>query len=175
MTRAELAAFVQKHLRAKGIDTILSGGACVTMYSQEKYVSMDLDLIHTSLLAPKRKLIGAAMGAIGFIEDGRYFKHADTDIFVEFPDGPPSVGQEPVKSIVERKESTGVLRMLSPTECVKDRLAGYYHWDDRQCLVQAVLVAQANQIDIEEVARWSKGEGKQALFKQIKHQLHIKT
>ena len=80
-----------------------------------------------------------------------------------------------MRSIVERKESTGVLRMLSPTECVKDRLAGYYHWDDRQCLVQAVLVAQANQIDIEEVARWSKGEGKQALFKQIKHQLHIKT
>ena len=36
MTNAELAAFVESHLRKNGIDVVLSGGACV---------SMDLDLI----------------------------------------------------------------------------------------------------------------------------------
>lgn len=34
MERADLAAFVQKHLRYKGIDVVLSGGACVSIYSQ---------------------------------------------------------------------------------------------------------------------------------------------
>ena len=175
MTRAEFGAFVQEHLRRRGIDVVLSGGACVMIYSQGKYVSMDLDMIHTSLLKPRRKLIRDAMGEIGFAEEGRYFKHPDTDMFVEFPEGPPSVGEEPVKDILERKESTGVLKIISPTDCVKDRLAGYYHWDDQQCLAQAVFVAQENQIDIEEIERWSKGEGKLDLFKQIRRKLEEKA
>jgi len=45
MTNAELAAFIQSHLRNKGIDVVLSGGACVSIYSSNRYVSMDLDLI----------------------------------------------------------------------------------------------------------------------------------
>ena len=171
MSRAELAAFVQEHLRGKGIDMVLSGGACVSIYTLNKYESMDLDLIHISLLKPRRKLIRDAMEEIGFLEVGRYFNHPDTKLFVEFPQGPPAVGEEPVKNIRELKESTGVLKIISPTDCVKDRLAGYYHWNDEQCLAQAVLVARNNKVDIEEIERWSKSEGKLDRFKQIKAQL----
>ncbi len=178
MSRAELAAFVQEHLRSKGIDTVLSGGACVSIYSLNKYESLDLDLIHISLMKPRRKLIRDAMEEIGFLEDGRYFKHPGTKLFVEFPQGPPSVGEEPVKYIRELKKSTGVLKIISPTDCVKDRLAGYFHWNDGQCLAQAILVAQNNKVDMEEIERWSKGEGKLDQFMQIKAQLrkqHNKT
>ena len=154
---------------------VLSGGACVSIYSKEKYVSMDLDMIHTSLLKPKRKLIRDAMSEIGFTEKGRYFRHPNTDIFVEFPEGPPAVGEEAVKDICERKESTGILKIISPTDCIKDRLAGYYHWDDQQCLDQAILVAQDNQFDIKEIERWSKGENKIDLFKQIQSKLERKA
>ena len=45
MTNAELAAFVESHLRERGIEVVLSGGACVSIYSNGKYVSSDLDLI----------------------------------------------------------------------------------------------------------------------------------
>lgn len=175
MSKADLGAYVQEHLRSKGIDMVLSGGACVSIYSKEKYVSMDLDMIHTSLLKPKRKLIRDAMSELDFAEEGRYFIHPHTDIFIEFPDGPPAVGEEAVKDIHERKESTGVLKIISPTDCVKDRLAGYYHWDDQQCLDQAILVAHDNQIDIKEIRRWSIGEGKLDLFKQIREQLEYKA
>jgi len=171
MNRANLGAFVQEHLRKKGIDMVLSGGACVSIYSQNKYPSMDLDMIHTSLMKPKRKLIRDAMSEIGFTEDRRYFKHADTELFVEFPVGPPAVGEEPVKEILERHEATGVLKIISPTDCVKDRLTGFFHDDDQQCLEQAILVAHQNQIDLEEIERWSKGEGKGDLFKQIRDKL----
>jgi hypothetical protein len=51
---------------------------------------------------------------------------------------------------------------------VKDRLAGYYHWNDFQCLEQASLVAEAIEIDLEEIERWSKVEGKQGEFKRIR-------
>jgi hypothetical protein len=171
MTRADLGAYVQEHLRTKGIDVVLSGGACVAIYSHDKYVSMDLDMIHTSLIKPKRKNIREAMSELDFIEDGRYFKHGDTNLFVEFPPGPPAVGEEPVKEIIERQETTGILKIISPTDCVKDRLTGFYYDNDLQCLDQAILVAQDNQVDINEVERWSKQEGELKKFSQIREKL----
>ncbi len=174
MSRAELAAFVQEQLHTRGIDMVLSGGACVSIYSDGKYLSMDLDMIHLSLIAPKRKIIREAMREIGFIEEGRYFEHPDTDLFVEFPPGPPAVGEEPVKDIIERQECTGILKIISPTDCVKDRLAAYYHWGDIPSLEQAILVALENPIDLDEVKRWSKAEGKGEQFEKIRTRLKNK-
>ncbi|MFZ5453503.1 MAG: hypothetical protein ACOZF2_16715 [Thermodesulfobacteriota bacterium] len=76
-------------------------------------------------------------------------------MFLEFPPGPPSVGKEPIKEVEVLRFSTGELRIISPTDCVKDRLAAYYHWGDRQSLEQAVLVAKDNQVDLDELERWS--------------------
>jgi hypothetical protein len=56
-------------------------------------------------------------------------------------------------------KKSGVLRLLSPTDCVKDRLAAYYHWNDRQGLNQAVMVSARHPVSIEKVKRWSKTEG----------------
>jgi len=63
------------------------------------------------------------MQEIGFHERGRYFKHPESQFIIEFPVGPLAVGSEPVKQIDEIRFSTGVLRLISPTDCVKDRLA----------------------------------------------------
>lgn len=169
LNRAELAALVQEKLRDNGIDEILSGGSCVSIYTNETYVSMDLDMIHTSLLAPRRNKIREVLQQLGFTEEGRYFKHPDTELFVEFPPGPPSVGEEPVGKIDERKESTGILRLLSPTECVKDRLASYFYFRDEQCLRQAVLVTQENRVDLSEVKRWSHSEGQEDKYRHYKN------
>lgn len=171
MTKAELAAFIQEHLRSKGLDVVLCGDACVSIYSHDKYVSMDLDMISTKLIAPKRRSFRNAMEEIGFTENGRHFVHPETEVFVEFPHGPPAIGEEPVKEICERHEATGMLKIISPTDCVKDRLAWFYHDNDRQCLDQAVLVARENDIDLDEIARWSAGEGKSGPFRQIRKRL----
>jgi hypothetical protein len=64
-----------------------------------------------------------------------------------------------------------VLKIISPTDCVKDRLAAYYHWGDQQCLYQASLVARTNKIDLDEVQRWSEAEGKQGEFEKIRTKL----
>jgi len=97
--------------------------------------------------------------------------HPDTPYIIEFPPGPLSVGAEPVRQIQELDYSTGRLELLSPTDCVKDRLAAYYHWDDRQCLAQAVLVAQAKDADIKEIGRWSRAEGMMGKFRLIRARL----
>jgi len=169
MTQAELCAFVQSHLREKGINVVLSGGAAVSIYTANKYVSHDLDLIN--LYSVSRRVILDAMKQIGFIEEGRYYKHPASRFLVEFPPGPLAIGAEPVKQVSEITCSTGILRVISPTDCVKDRLAAYYHWGDQQCLVQAILVAQDQSIEIQEIQRWSEVEGKLAEFEHIRAKL----
>lgn len=134
-----------------------------------KYVSKDLDLIN--VYGVNRRKIRDSMTSLGFYEEGRYFRHADSQFFVEFPPGPLSIGEEPVKQIVEKKLSTGILKVISPTDCVKDRLAGYYHWGDQQSLSQAILVAERNKIDVDEIRRWSVAEGKLEEFEKIKDKL----
>ena len=163
MSQVELAAYVQDSLQAEGIQVVLSGGSVVSFYSSNKYVSKDLDLINTSF--SKRSKIKAVMEGLGFHEQGRYFIHPETTFFIEFPDGPLSVGEEPVKEISEFQLSTGTLRVLSPTDCVKDRLCAFYFWSDLQGLEQAILVTRNQQVDLKEIKRWSKVEGKEEDFK----------
>ncbi|MEK6753012.1 MAG: hypothetical protein AABZ00_12200 [Chloroflexota bacterium] len=169
MSLVELAAFIQSHLRKEGIDVVLSGGASVTLYSSSKYVSHDLDLINVGFV--KRTKIRNAMAEIGFQEKGRVFENPETEYLVEFPDGPLSVGEEPVKEIMDVKLPTGVLRVVSPTDCVKDRLCAYYFWGDQQGLVQAILVVKNQKVDLKEVERWSKVEGKLLEFRSFKNKI----
>jgi hypothetical protein len=37
----DLAGFASEELRKKGIDTVLVGGACATIYSENRYQSYD--------------------------------------------------------------------------------------------------------------------------------------
>jgi hypothetical protein len=165
----EFGAFVASYLLTAGIDVVLTGGSCVTLYSRNRYQSFDLDFIGGR--GAERKKIKAVLLDLGFQEKDRYFVHPESDYYVEFPSGPLAVGDEPVREVTELKFATGRLRLLSATDCVKDRLAGYYHWNDLQCLEQAVLVAAENEVDLDEIERWSKHEGMQSRFDGIKGNL----
>jgi hypothetical protein len=169
MAVAELAAYISTHLRNAGIDVVLSGGSCVTIYSQGRYVSGDLDFVDTRFAT--RRSIKESMEKIGFEEKDRYFHSPETEFLVEFPSGPLSVGKEPVKQIDSLELPTGVLKIISPTDCVKDRLAAYYHWKDLQSLEQAAMVATSKPIDLEEIERWSVNEGMLGKFKEIASKL----
>ena len=88
---------------------------------------------------------------------------------MEFPTGPLTVGDERVRKVEELETSAGLLRLLSPTDCVKDRLAAYFHWNDKMAFEQALLVAKAQTIDFADLRRWSKAEGesdKLAVFEE---------
>jgi hypothetical protein len=65
MSAGELAAFIYSYLKEHGIEVVLSGGACVTIYSQNKYFSPDLDFIESGS-TPRRKLKNLT-GQIGLL------------------------------------------------------------------------------------------------------------
>ena len=173
MTQAELAAYVQSHLRSKGISVVLSGGAAVAIYSENKYVSPDIDFVDVSFIA--RNKLKAAMAEIGFGEKNRYFIHPDTKFIIEFPRGPLAIDEEPVRQVNEIRYSTGTLRIISATDCVKDRLAAFYFWNDQQSLAQAILVASSTRIHIAEIKRWSQATGKLKEFEIFRKKRSAKS
>ena len=165
MTRAELTAYIQSHLRNNDIEVVLSGGSAVSIYSGEKYVSLDLDLV--TITYSRRSKIRQVMLEIGFHQIGRHFEHPETRFLVEFPSGPLSVGRQPVSSILIQEYETGTLKIISPEDCVKDRLAAYYHWGDRQALAQALIVTKEQSVALSTIALWSQAEGKIDEYKKI--------
>lgn len=156
-TIAEVAAIVSDALAQAEIIAVLSGGGVVSIYSDNEYESHDLDFISPS----ERKKLAAVMYQLGFSEQDRYFIHPDTKYFIEFPSSPLMIGQEyiPYQDCAVISVGEGEIRLLTPTQCVMDRLAAFYHWNDRQSLDQALMVAKRHDIDFKKVKSWSKREG----------------
>lgn len=167
MSIAELAAFVCSHLMKNDVRCVLTGGACVSIYTKNKYESFDLDFIDNSFT--RRKEISRILKEIGFTERNRYFENPETEYIIEFPSGPLSIGSQPVNQINEMVLSTGKLLIISPTDSVKDRLASYFFWNDNQALEQALMINIEQNIDLKEVENWAISENMDDKFKIIKN------
>lgn len=105
------------------------------------------------------KAIEKALVEIGFTKSsGRYFTHPETEYFVEFPKPPLAIGNMPIKEWATQNNKAGKLQLLTPTHSVMDRLAGYFHWNDKQNLDQALMIAKKHPIKIKGIERWAKDE-----------------
>ncbi len=173
MSQAELAAYVQASLLKSGITVVLSGGAAVSVYTRNRYVSRDVDLVN--VFSVDRKKIRLAMRALGFEERQRYFVHPKSRHIVEFPPGPLAIADEQIRGISRIHYSTGTLRVISPTECVKDRLAAFYFWGDQQSLVQAVMVARSRRVNMREIRRWSRTEDMDEKYRLFRERIRVKS
>jgi len=168
----ELAALVSDTLREGGIDAILVGGACVSLFTNNKYQSWDLDFVTHSPL----KAITPSLKKIGFQREGaRHFTRKDCPFFIEFVAPPAAIGDEPVTERKVMRTKYGKIVMLTASDSVKDRLAAYFHWKDPQSLEQAVLVAQSQKVDLKEIRRWSRREGFEKKHRDFEKKLKSKT
>lgn len=164
----EFTARVSEKLRRGRVDVILVGGACVSIYTRNRYQSHDIDLVtHTPL-----KVVTPLLEEIGFSRKGtRHFTREDCPFFIDFVSPPAALGSEPVRERNVVKTRAGTIVMLTPTDSVKDRLAAYYHWSDPQSLEQALLIALAQKVDVEEIKRWSLKEGSAERYQDFEKRL----
>ena len=140
----------------------------VSIYSDDRYLTADLDFITLSSMTRVKD----ALEDLGFHKEmGRHFSHPDTELLIEFPPGPLSIGNFPVSSTQTMIIGNSTLNLLTPTQCVMDRLASFYHWDDTQALEQALLVATLHNVDMKCIGEWSIKEGKNELFNRFKANL----
>jgi hypothetical protein len=164
----ELWRYVAWHLEGAGIRSVLVGGAVVSIYTAGLYRSGDLDMVPDRY---DRSGITEILDRLGFKpEKSRYFKHPECKhLYLEFPNGPVELGEEypitPAEILVEGR----TLRLLSPTDCVKDRLAAYIHWQSRAGFNQAVLVCrrQKTRVNLEKLATWCLKEGGSSAYEEL--------
>jgi hypothetical protein len=158
----ELAAFICQHLRDSGIEAVLTGGACVTIYTRNRYKSLDLDFVNVA--GAPGKLIDQALAEIGFPPEGRIYVSKKAGYSVDILSPPLSIGAEKISSTHAIKVKGMELRLLTPTDSVRDRLAAFYFWNDLQALEQALLVARDNDVDLDLIKKWSRREGELEKF-----------
>ncbi|GAB5412144.1 MAG: hypothetical protein ChlgKO_12580 [Chlamydiales bacterium] len=152
----DFAGYISTESSRQKINAVLVGGACVTIYSKERYLSYDLDFAtHEDIVSLEK-----ALKCLGFTNRGKYFKHEECKWVIEFVPTPIAVGDELLDSFVEYDTTLGKVQLLRPEDCVKDRLASYFHWDDQESLTQAVQVCLETSVDLKEIKAWAKREKK---------------
>lgn len=160
----QVAATVSTALAAAGITAVLSGGAAVQIYTSGLYKSRDLDFVS----AAGHREIETVLGKLGFVrQSGRHFVHPSCEYTLEFPPGPVAIGREVIREWGTHSVGPLNIHILTPTQCVMDRLAAFYHWRDRQALDQAVAVTASQQVDLDAVHRWSIAEGQGEHFDEF--------
>jgi hypothetical protein len=138
----DLAGLVCATLARHGVDVVLSGGAVVSIYSENAYQSYDLDFVPIGLTTK----VADAMRELGFARrDPRNWVHPRTRFSLEFPPGPVTAGGVQISKFASRRTKHG---KLAPTECVMDRLSKYFHWGDLQGLEQAIEVAKRQRVNL---------------------------
>jgi hypothetical protein len=156
-TLADVARCVSGALEAAGIRAVLTGGACVHIYTKGRLASGDLDYILLDAVSAAR--LDAAMKVAGFSRRGQAYTHPRSPYVVEFPPGPLAIGADlRVRPVPIRIGRTSVLA-LSPTDSCRDRLAAFYYWNDRQTLRAAVAIATRRRVDLRRIRAWSRREG----------------
>jgi len=152
-----VAFAVGTSLHTHGISAVLTGGACASLHSEGAYTSLDLDFVLTGMVTQAR--LDQAMAAVGFTRMGDRYHHPECDFWVEFPRGPLAVGADYKIRPTTLQGSAGQVRVLSPTDSCRDRLAAFYHWNDRQSLEVAIQIARRHPVDLSAIRRWSRREG----------------
>ena len=119
----------------------------MSIYSEGKYVSKDADFLSMT----DHQIIKKTMHDLGFKNLGKDFYHDACIFTVEFPGYELVIGDVRMKAEGKIKKGKFTLKLLSPTQCVMDRLAAFYHWKDRQSLQQAIMVAKNHPVKLKAI------------------------
>jgi hypothetical protein len=168
-TLADIALTVGARLQRHGITAVLTGGACVSVYTDGSYVSKDADYVLQGTI--RQSDLDTALAALGFARRGDRYVHAVVPFYLEFPPGPLAIGTDIDIQPVEVTVAGGSALLLSPTDSCRDRLAAFYHWQDRQSLSLAVAIARHQAIDLAVIREWSRDEGSGAGYEEFLREL----
>jgi len=159
----EVAFLVCTALDRIGTVAVLTGGSAATYYQ-----SRDADFV--IVMNGKFAKPNEALAGLGYSEHGGIYEHANSEFTLEFPPGPLAVGSDIISSFETYQRGEFTLHVLSRTDSVRDRLAGFYHWEDRSGLRVALDVAMGGPIDLEIIERWSMQEHHGAKFAEFQAQ-----
>jgi hypothetical protein len=145
---------LQEALPSRGV----AGG---TISSQTRIASAAVPewSVHRHSDTVRSAALDGALAELGFSRKGDRYVHPSVEFYLEFPPGPLAIGSDLAVPPAEVSIADEVALALSATDSCRDRLAGVYHWRDRQSLRLAVAVARHQAVDLEVIRKWSRSEG----------------
>lgn len=157
----DVALAVCTALDGVGVTAVLTGGSAATYYAPEAYQSADIDFVVLAYDVEEPEDVERALGTLGYRRERDHYRHESNPYPIEFPPGPLTVGGDLVGAWRTERTTSGILHVLHPTDCCKDRLAAFFHWNDRAGLAQALAVfaATGEQVDVDEIEAWANREG----------------
>lgn len=156
---------------------VLTGGSAATVYASGAYGSLDADFVLTSY--PDRERLEKALADVGYHPcpvPGMY-EHQKSRFTLDFPKGPLAVGGDYIHETTTLERGNLRLRIITATDCVRDRLAGFYYWNDYTSLNAAVEVTRAHRdrIDFAGLHEWTAREsGPPPADYQVKYEEFLK-
>jgi hypothetical protein len=160
-----VAGVVGAVLAARGIRAVLTGGARASLYTRGRYHSRDMDFVVTGPVTQAG--LDDALASLGFVRKGDRYVHPHVAFYIEFSRGPLAIGDDYRIRPVQRGARGHRWLALSATDSCRDRLAAFYHWNDRQSLTVAVQIARANRVTLAAIRRWSHAEGFPQRFEEF--------
>ncbi len=164
-TIEELWKLVATELAKNEVDVVLVGGAVVSIYTEGAYVSGDLDYY-------RRERLNKILKGLGFIQKSRHYIHPECKhLYLEFASFPVSIGDD-TSIVPDEIENEGVkLKIYSPTDSVRDRLASFIHFKANDCLDQAIMIAKKHPVNFKKIQAWCKKENGEAAFQEFLRKL----
>jgi len=166
-TLREVAFTVCTALDRAGVTAVLTGGSAAAVHAPGVCQTRDLNFV---VPTPADETSGdEALRSLGYRLEGTAFRHGENELTLGFPPGPLVVGGDLVRGWDTIEQSGWLLHILSPTDCCRDRLAGFLFWQDRGSLVQAAAVAGARPdgVDLDAVRLWCGRQGRPDVFDEF--------
>ncbi len=170
-TLEETWKIIPSHLQKNNIEAVLVGGGVATIYSQGKYMSGDIDFVmgwgntHSQIKTP--------LESIGFTREGTIYRHPSTTFSLDFSNPPVDIGDNNDPEIVEQEFNGQSIKILSPSECIKDRLNKFTHWNDESAMQAAVAVAKSVPYSITKVEQFCKVNKMETAFSEFKRWMNL--
>jgi hypothetical protein len=169
----DVAFAVGTALERGGFSAVLTGGSAATFHSAS-YQSLDLDFVIT-LASPNAEMFARVLADIGYLKNGRQFSHRLNRYTLDFPRGPLMIGIDEISRWETHRRDDQTLHVLTRTDSVRDRLAAFYHWNDRSSLATACAVAVSGPIDIQTIRAWSEREASLEKCREFERVLELAT
>lgn len=167
----EFWEYIATHLKARGISSVLVGGAVASIYTEGLYRSGDVDLLtyeHTM------RELEEALLEINFEKRGMHYRHPScAHLYLQIVSGPLGIGDDIKIDPLDVKVDGQVIKILAPTDCIRDRLIAYREDKTHDLLDLAVKVALMQPFEDKKIKRWCASENMMDIYREFERLLKL--
>jgi len=148
-----------------GTKAVLVGGSAAAVYAPESLRSRDADFILTFVAGNVET--EDTLRTIGYRRAGRIFAHESQLVTLDFPDDVIYIGEEWITAYDTIERGSFKLNIITPYDCIRDRLLSYFAWSDRSALLAAVEVARRQAFDAVALQTWANAQNESARYAEF--------